>query len=183
MASISEIMYEETRSRDGTTFSKKLNVKVTLDVGEGAFDVSKPIPQLLGLSVSHVVDFVHHKIVEGPSEDFKTADKVPPTPTPDKPEVAPPKAAELDYRSFAQVQKDEAKAETPRPTGPAVGPRPFGTPAPAAEQKLTVIKCSVCGSECERRESKASPGSFYKHCPKCGENRQANGKPFTPKGA
>ena len=95
--------------------------------------------------------------------EFQTADKVAsPAPAPTPAAAAPPEAP---------------KAEVPRPpaTGPAVASRPFGTPTPA--DKLTVVHCKKCGTDCERKISERSQKPYYR-CPKCCKNRQKSGEAF-----
>ena len=192
MATLSAIEYEERRNKDKSLFSRMLKVTVTLEAGESKVDLSQPIPKLVGLQVDHVISFVSDKLDQDACPEFTTADKIvlPPTaPAAIKEQVKPaaaPAAEEKvpDPNAICKGCKDDSRCENPcaewheaqqkRAPGPAV------PAAPRTESKLTIVKCSVCGEDTERRVSQTT-NKPYRHCRKCNENRTLEGKPFSPR--
>ena len=149
MAFLSEISYSETRNRDGSTFSRQLAVKVTVEQAEGKFNLQEPVPQLLGLAVDHVVEFVVAELNIGPAPEFETGDKV------------------------QGVQQGQQRKDPPKE-----GDKKQDPPKPSNPESSTSVKCTKCGGFCEIRESVANKGTFYKYCPRCKKNRRKDGTPY-----
>ena len=176
MAVVTELSYEETRSRDGTTFSKKLGMRVTLGEKEGEVYLTYLMPASVRQYTDHVIEFVHARLSEEPCPAFVTGDKVKEPIVPAHPCVgcATENACPEPCNKWHSYVQNGGKGDPPK-----LAPK---TEAPKPTTNLLIVRCSVCKGETELRKS-ASTGKEYRHCRKCNQNRKLDGMPFEPKGA